>query len=196
MNGKSDGSARADAGTQVMGGLLGALLHGNAKTAMVVGLGTGTTAGWLADVATMQRVDVVELEPAIVEVARAYAHVNRNAVAHPKVHIRIGDAREQLVVARNEYDVIFSEPSNPYRAGIASLYTREFYAAVHERLARGGVFVQWVQTYSIDGRTARTIYATLSTAFPHIQTWSTGPGDVVLVASREPRASSTPTTAP
>jgi spermidine synthase len=186
VNGKSDGSARADAGTQVMGGLLGALLHGNAKTAMVVGLGTGTTAGWLADVPTMQRVDVVELEPAVVELARAYAPVNRNAVEHPKVHIRIGDAREQLVVTRTRYDVIFSEPSNPYRAGIASLYTREFYAAVRDRLARGGVFVQWVQTYSIDARTARTIYATLATAFPNIQTWTTGPGDIVLVASREP----------
>jgi spermidine synthase len=188
VNGKSDGSARADAGTQVMGGMLAALLHGNATSSMVVGLGTGTTAGWLADVPGMRRVDVIELEPAIVEIARAYAPVNRNALAHPRVHVAIGDAREQLLVSRTKYDIIFSEPSNPYRAGVASLYTREFYAAVRERLAPGGLFVQWVQTYSIDERTARTIYATLSTAFAHVQTWTTGPGDIVLVASRDPIA--------
>lgn len=188
VNGKSDGSARADAGTQVMGGMLAALLHGEAKSAMVVGLGTGTTAGWLAEVPTMQRVDVVELEPAIVDIARAYAAVNRNALDHPKVHVSIGDAREQLLVSRTRYDIIFSEPSNPYRAGVASLYTREFYAAVRERLEPGGLFVQWVQTYSIDERTAQTIYATVSTAFPNVQTWTTGPGDIVLVASRKPIA--------
>jgi spermidine synthase len=188
VNGKSDGSARRDAGTQVMAGMIAALLHPHPRTSMVVGLGTGTTAGWLAAVPSMQRVDVVELEPAVVEMARAYAGVNRDALANPKVHVAVNDARETLLVSKARYDIIFSEPSNPYRAGVASLYTRDFYHAVRERLAPGGVFAQWVQTYSIDAPTARTIYATMAAAFPHVQTWTTNPGDVVLIASAEPIA--------
>ena len=186
VNGKSDGSARRDAGTQVMAGMIAALLHPHARMAMVVGLGTGTTAGWLGAIPTMQRVDVVELEPAVIRMARAYAAVNRNALDNPKVNVIPGDARETLLVSRARYDIIFSEPSNPYRAGVASLYTREFYAAAAARLERGGVFAQWVQTYSIDAQTARTVYATLTTVFPYVQTWTTNPGDIVLLASREP----------
>ncbi len=185
VNGKSDGSARRDAGTQVMAGMIAALLHPQPKSAMVIGLGTGTTAGWLASVPSMERVDVVELEPAVVKLAAAYAAVNRNVLAHPRVHIQINDARETLLVSQARYDVIFSEPSNPYRAGVASLYTREFYEAARTRLARGGLFAQWLQTYSIDARTAQTIYATISKVFPYVQTWTTNPGDVVLIASAE-----------
>jgi spermidine synthase len=188
VNGKSDGSARRDAGTQVMAGMIAALLHPDPRTAMIVGLGTGTTAGWLASVPSMQRVDVVELEPAVIRMAREYASVNRDALDNPKVHVESGDARETLLVSRARYDIIFSEPSNPYRAGVASLYTREFYEAAGARLERGGVFAQWVQTYSIDVHTARTIYATLASVFPYVQTWTTNPGDIVLLASREPIA--------
>lgn len=186
VNGKSDGSARRDAGTQVMAGMIAALLHPNPRTAMIVGLGTGTTAGWLAALPSIQRVDVVELEPAVIRLAREYARVNHDALDNPKVHVAAGDARETLLVSRARYDVIFSEPSNPYRAGVASLYTREFYEAAGARLERGGIFAQWVQTYSIDAHTARTIYATLTSVFPYVQTWTTNPGDVVLLASREP----------
>ena len=186
VNGKSDGSARADAGTQVMSGLIPAFVKGNVKTAAVVGLGTGTTAGWLAAVPSMQRVDVIELEPIVVEAARAYESVNHAFHKNPKIRMAIGDAREILVTSPHTYDLIFSEPSNPYRAGIASLYTREFYAAAAKRLNKGGVFAQWMQAYGADATTIRTVYATLSTSFPYIETWWTNAGDLLLFASREP----------
>lgn len=188
INGKADGSARGDAGTQVMGGMLPALLHPRPRTACVIGLGTGTTAGWLSTVPAMERVDVFEIEPVVVEMASIYAPVNRDVLRRPNVRIRIADAREMLLARPQRYDVIFSEPSNPYRAGIASLYTREFYAAARERLERGGIFAQWVQTYAVDATTIRTIYATMRTAFPHVETWWTAPGDLLLVATREPIA--------
>ncbi len=186
VNGKSDGSARNDAGTQVMSGMLPMLVHPNAKSAMVIGLGTGTTSGWIAEIPTMERVDVVELEPIVVDIAGYYAPVNRNALQNPKHHIAVGDAREVLLTSRQQYDVIFSEPSNPYRAGIASLYTRDFYSSVVNRLGRNGLFVQWMQMYSIDAATMKTIYATISSVFPNVDTWTTTTGDIVLVASREP----------
>lgn len=186
VNGKSDGSARGDAGTQIMSGVIGALIHPYPRRTFVIGLGTGSTAGWLASMPTMERVDVVELEPVVLDVARACATVNQNVLENPKVHIEIADAREVLLATRGKYDLVFSEPSNPYRAGIASLFTQEFYQAAADRMNPNGVFLQWVQAYDIDAPTLHTIYATISSVFPHVDTWWTNPGDLVLMASREP----------
>ena len=98
VNGKSDGSALGDAPTQVMSGLLGALVHPNPRRALVIGLGTGSTAGWLAKVPSIERVDVVELEPAIVHVARGLLRRStRTCCSNPKVHLMIGDGRELLL---------------------------------------------------------------------------------------------------
>ena len=186
VNGKADGSARGDAGTQVMTGMVGAALHPNPRRALVIGLGTGSTAGWLGAVPTMERVDVVELEPAVLRVARACSAVNHDVLRNPKVHIRIADAREVLLATRDNYDIVFSEPSNPYRAGIASLFTQEFYRASAARLAPGGIFLQWLQAYDVDSQTIRTIYATIGSVFDNVETWETDSGDLLLVATREP----------
>jgi spermidine synthase len=185
INGKSDGAARGDASTQVMCGLIPAMLHGSPKTSLVVGLGTGSTAGWLGAVPSMERVDVVELEPVVLDVARACSSVNMNVLNNRKVHVTIADAREALLTSDRSFDVIASEPSNPYRAGIASLFTREFYAAARVRLRPHGIFAQWVQSYAVHPETLRQIYATMAEVFPNIQTWWTADGDLLLIASVE-----------
>jgi spermidine synthase len=186
--GKVDGSARGDAGTQVMGGLIGAALHPDPHRALVIGLGTGETAGWSAAVPGIERVDVVELEPVVLRVARDCAPANLNVLSNPKVRIAIGDAREYLLTSRETYDFIFSEPSNPFRAGISSLFTEDFYRAVRARLGRKGIFLQWLQTYEVDRGTVQTVYATLSAVFPEVETWYTLSGDLLLVATAEPIA--------
>ncbi len=186
QNGKSDGSARSDAGTQIMLGLLGALFHPDPQRALVVGLGTGSTAGWLGAIPEMQRVDVVELERSILHVAKLSQPVNHDALANPKVHIRIGDAREVLLTTSSRYDIIVSEPSNPYRSGVCSLFTQEFYEAVADRLNPGGIFVQWIQAYEVDGQTLRTSIATLTSVFPNIEAYTSQSNDVLFLASMEP----------
>ena len=186
LNGKTDGHARMDAGTQVMGGLLGALLHPHPRRAFVIGLGTGSTSGWLAAVPSIEHVDTVELEPAILEVARKCAAVNHDVMGNPKHRVIVGDARETLLSTGDTYDIIASEPSNPYRAGIASLFTREYYQAVDRRLGEGGIFLQWVQAYAIDSQTLRTIMATLARVFPSVEIWRMAPSDLLLVATRAP----------
>ena len=184
-NGKSDGHARIDAPTQVMVGLLGALFHPNVKRAMVIGLGTGSTAGWLGAIPGIERVDVAELEPAVLHVADVSSPFNHDALKNPKVHINIGDARKTLLTSHDTFDIIASEPSNPYRAGVASLYTREYYQAIRDRLAQDGIFLQWLQAYDVDNQTVRTVYATLGSVFPEVETWELEVNDLLLVASRK-----------
>jgi len=183
VNGMCDGDALSDAGTQMMLGLIGAVLHPQPQAALVVGLGTGETAGWLAEVPTVRSVDVVELEPAVLEMARRCRPVNRDVLANPKVRLIFNDAREVLLTTAGRYDLIVCEPSNPYRAGIANLFTREFYLAGRDRLHDGGMFVQWVQAYEVDRRTMRSVFATFKSVFPHVELWQTQSGDVVLLGS-------------
>lgn len=186
VNGRADGNAKRDAGTQVMLGLIGAALHPDSTKALVIGLGTGSTAGWLAAVPNIAQVDVVELEPAILKVAERCAPVNQNALLNPKLHVTIGDAREVLLTTREKYDIIVSEPSNPYRAGIAGLFTHEYYQSIDRRLQADGIFLQWVQAYDIDDRTMQTIYRTLGSVFSNVETWQTNTGDLELLASHSP----------
>ena len=186
VNGKSDGHTRFDAGTQVMGGILPAMLHPDPKTAVVIGLGTGTTAGWLGALETTEHVDAIEIEPAIVRIAEVSAPVNRDVLRNPKVDVIMGDGREFLLAKGATYDIISSEPSNPYRAGIANLFTTEFYRACAERLNRGGIFAQFLQAYEVDAITISTIYATITDVFPEVETWQTASGDLLLIASKEP----------
>jgi hypothetical protein len=112
--------------------------------------------------------------------------VNQDVMHNPKVHVTIGDAREVLLTTPRRYDIVFSEPSNPYRAGIASLFTREYYEAIAARLEAGGLFLQWVQAYNVDAQAVRTIFATLATVFPVVETWELAASDLLIVGAREP----------
>lgn len=184
-NGKSDGSAVGDAATQVMLGITGAILHPNPRNACVVGLGTGTTAGWLADVPGMQRVDVLELEGEIRKVANFFDPVSRNAMQNPRVNNITGDAREFLLTKGENYDLIVSEPSNPCRAGVANLYTREFYQNASQRLTRNGIFCQWLQGYEVEPETITTVISTLRKVFPKVEVWGTQTVDMLLICSND-----------
>lgn len=186
VNGKVDGNATGDGSTQVMMAMISAILHPEPKRSLVIGLGTGSSAGWLGAVPSMEHVDVAELEPAVLEMAKRCGPVNLHVLDNEKVDIHFGDGREFVLTTDESYDLIVSAPSNPYRAGIASMYTQEFYASVSERLAPGGMFSQWVQAYDVDGRTIQTVYATLRRVFPYVSTWQTNSVDLLLVCSNEP----------
>lgn len=186
-NGKSDGNIFGDAATQVFLGLVPAALHPEPKSAFVIGLGTGQTAGWLAEVPGMARVDVAEIEPNVRRFAELAAATNYDATDRPNVNLIIGDGRESLITSRQGYDVIVSEPSNPYRAGIASFYTEEFYKQAAAHLNPGGYFAQWVQTYEVSPAAVATVVNTMSRTFPALSYWSLSGGDLLLLGSLEPQ---------
>jgi hypothetical protein len=129
---------------------------------------------------------VVELEPAIDEMARRCRGMNHDVLNHPKVRRIYNDGREYVFTTDEKYDLVISEPSNPYRAGVAALYTQEFYRQVHDRLNDDGLFLQWVQAYEVNQLTVNTVLATARTVFDHVEVWQTIPGDLQLVCAKHP----------
>lgn len=186
VNGKSDGNSLSDAATQIGAAIIGAALHKDPNSALVIGLGTGESAGWFAELRDIEHVDVVEFEPAVDEMALRCRDLNWDVLHHPRVRRIYDDGREYLFTTNNTYDIIFSEPSNPYRAGVAALYTQEFYDAVRQRLNPGGIFVQWLQAYEIETPTVLTVLATARSAFKHVELWQSMGSDLQVVCSDSP----------
>lgn len=185
-NGKADASSLADMNTQVLVGVLPALAHPKPSRVFVVGFGSGVTAKAIADIQGVERVDVVEIEREVVRASSFFEAVNGNVLSDSRVHLIEDDARSALQLAREPYDVIVSEPSNPWIAGIAALYTPEYFRVVKSRLAPGGVFSQWVQTYRVPIGVVAVVVANMRQVFPHVEMWFANPADLILVASNEP----------
>lgn len=186
VNGKSDGASRTDGPTVVWAGLVAAALHPEPRQVLTIGLGSGTTTGWLAQIPTVERADVVELEPAVIDFSRAYDPLSFGASELEKVRVTAGDGREHVLTSKEKYDVIMSEPSNPYRAGVADFYSSDFYGAVAERLTPNGILSQWLQGYEIDAQVVQIAFASLQSVFPHVETWLVNESDLLLLASKQP----------
>jgi len=185
-NGKPDASTRLqDLRTQMLAGHLPMFFKPDAKRACVVGFGSGATAASVLKHGP-ESVDCVEIEPAVLDAAPWFESINGNCLADPRMRAILNDGRNHLLVDEGKYDVIVSEPSNPWIAGIATLFTTEFYELVDSRLAPGGVFCQWVQTYKMAPEDVQMIAATLHDVFPEVQVWSPNTFDLLLIAGREP----------
>jgi spermidine synthase len=122
----------------------------------------------------------------VVRASRFFDEENHRAIDDPRTELIVGDGRTHLVLTREQYDVIISEPSNPWMAGIASLFTREFFEAAKARLTPGGVLCQWAHTYDISTRDLQSIVATFVSVFPEGSLWLVGDGDVLLIGSNGP----------
>lgn len=185
VNGKTDASTGGDMPNQVLLGHLPLLLHPEPRDALVIGLGSGVTVG-SALRHPVRAVTVVELERAVVTASRFFDHVSFRPLEDPRTRLVVNDGRNFLLLARDQFDVIVSEPSNPWMTGAASLFTRDFFALAKERLRPGGTFGQWVQLYGLTPEMLRTVIATFASVFPHTVVFHTSFGDTVLVGSEAP----------
>ena len=182
IDGKTDASNRSDMLTQKLIAHLPLLLHDHPRAIGIIGLGSGVTLA-AALQHPIERVDVVEISPEVVEASEQFVVENRRALNDQRAHLIVGDGRSHLLLGTRQYDVIISEPSNPWIAGVAALFTREFFSAVRSRLAPGGIICQWAHTYHIGDRDLRAIAATFSSVFPNGTMWLVGEGDVLFIAS-------------
>ena len=185
IDGKVDASNAGDMLTQRLLAHVPLLLHPNPRRAAIIGLGSGVTLG-SALTHPLAEATVLEISEEVVDASRFFEAENHRALADPRTRLVVGDGRTHLMLGRQSYDVIVSEPSNPWMAGIASLFTREFFEGARERLAPGGVLCQWAHTYDISNRDLKSIVATFLSVFPNGTLWLVGDADVLLVGSTEP----------
>jgi spermidine synthase len=185
VNGKVDASS-GDEGTQLMLGHVPCLLNTKATNALVVGLGSGMTSGAILRHTNILGVQAVEISPEVVQAAHLFTNVNDNVFANPRFHVAIEDAKSFLQTTTQKYDLIVSEPSNPWMAGVAAVFSLEYYQSCAERLAKGGTMAQWVQVYETSDRTFQTVVKTFSAVFPFVSIWRGQSGDVILVGNTEP----------
>src|SRR5437867_2140031 len=187
INGKTEGSTSLDMPTQHLVGHLPVLLHPAPRDVLVIGLGTGVTAGAVARHG-IRRLDVVEIEPAVVEAAgRFFGEANGHVLLDPRTRTLVADGRNFLFTTSDRYDVIISEPSNPWISGLASLFSEEFFRLTRAHLSPGGVMVQWIQLYNLRPDDLRMILKTFQGVFPATTVWNISE-DLLLVGRTEPGA--------
>ena len=172
-SGKMDASSRGDMKTQTLLAHFPLLFHEAAKEVMVLGLASGITAGEVL-LYPIELLDVLEINQQVVKASKFFLPWNNNVLAHPKTNLIIQDARAHLQLTKQKYDVIISEPSNPWMAGLAALYTSDFFMTAKKKLNQGGIFVQWIHSYNMDWPTFALIGRTYSRVFPESVLVSTG----------------------
>ncbi|HWP59177.1 MAG TPA: fused MFS/spermidine synthase [Candidatus Acidoferrales bacterium] len=180
-NGKVDGSY-GDALTMLMTGYLPLFLHPNAERVGIIGLGTAMTAKAVAAF-PVKTIEVLEIEPAMVEAARFFKEKNGGILDDARVRVIASDGRNYVLATPKLFDIIISEPSNPWIAGIASLYTREFYAGAKKKLRPDGIFAQWFHNYSMSPDDFRMVFRTFAESFPHVSVWNMKESDFLLVGT-------------
>ena len=202
-NGKPDGSiipsryAPADAAapqrhaiggdesTQLLLPLM-ALAHApGASTIAVIGHGTGMSSHVLLGSPAVRELYTIEIEPQMIAGSRAFYPANRRVFDDPRAHHVVDDAKSFFATSGRQFDLILSEPSNPWVSGVSGLFTAEFYQRVRHHLAPGGVFAQWLHLYEIDDGLVLSVLAALHQSFPAYEIYATGDGDMVIVASGE-----------
>ena len=183
-NGKSDSSLHGDNPTTIGLSLIPALVHSSGvRSAAVIGAGTGVSAGWLAAFPGVEKVDLYEIEPAVIKAQRWFAEGNLDPLSNPVVEVVLGDAREALATRGRKYDTIISEPSNLTRSGICNFYTVEYYQQCARRMNERAIFAQWLQGYDLDLLSLGQVIKTMLAVFPRVELWVTKRSDLVLLGS-------------
>ena len=166
--------------------LLPLIVHrGTPRTALVIGLGTGITAGALLKYPGLEQRVVAELLPAVVRAAPNFQG-NFDAGRDPRIDIRLRDGRRELLQSAQSYDLITLEPPPPSASGVVNLYSREFYRLAAQRLQPGGIVAQWLPLPTQNRDDTRSLVRSFLDVFPHAMLWTTELHEMLLVGSPQP----------
>jgi spermidine synthase len=185
VNGKTDASTQVDMETQLALAYLPRCLKPEAQDVLIIGHGSGVTAG-ASLLFPGTTVTCCEIEPGILEGSRFFSAVNHGPESSGRFTPVLDDGRSFLQATERRFDLIISEPSNPWLAGISSLFTRECYAAARARLKPGGLFAQWVHLYSLDRADYTMILRTVQAVFPYAALVWINDNNTIIVASEQP----------
>lgn len=183
VNGKSDSNTFGDRETLRLSAHIPGLWARRRSNVMIIGLGTGCTAGEFTLYPDVQRIDVAEISPTVIEALPLFRLWNRNVAEDPRLHVEQGDALRVLRRTKKIWDIVVSEPSNPWVTGTDQLFSREFYHLVRGHLTKDGFLLQWVQAYSIDREGFGIIMNSLKTEFRNVYLFRGTTGDILVLAN-------------
>ncbi|HEY9870980.1 MAG TPA: fused MFS/spermidine synthase [Candidatus Obscuribacterales bacterium] len=184
-NGHVDASDGQDMKTQILLAAYPLLWKPDAEDVALVGWGSGVSTG-TATLFPVKSVTGIELEPAVLRASKFFHHVNHRPEENKLVRIEYNDGRNFLLATGQTFDIIVSEPSNPWQAGVCNLFTREYFQICRQRLKPGGIFSFWLQTVEIPPENLKGILAALNDVFPHTLALMSDPGNLVVLASDKP----------
>lgn len=184
-NGHADASDTYDMENQALASALPLLLKPDAKNVCVVGWGSGVTAGAALQFPILDMI-CVEIEPAVLETSKFFHHVNWIPEQDKRTRLERTDGRNFLLCTPEKYDVIVSEPSNPWQPGVCNLFTKEYFQICRDGLNKNGIFSMWSQIYEMPTKDLQHILSALREVFPHVFVFDSGSGDVCAIASVEP----------
>ena len=185
IDGKPDASndIRGDMFTQVLLGHLPMLIHPNPKRVLVIGLASGTSLGMVTRWTNVKEIDCLDIEAAMIHAAQYFNQWNNQPLKDPRVKLIIDDARNYLQYTDKKYDVIISEPSNPWVAGCGPLFSKENFDLIKKRLEKTGIYAIWLQLYNLDISDYKSIVNTISIPFTNLSIWHTQVSDTVIVTT-------------
>ncbi|GEM_PF-236785 len=185
VNGKTDASTVGDMATQLYLGYIPLFAHPRPEDVLVIGMGSGVTLGTVTQFDTVKTIECAEIEPAVVEANKFFSAENNYALKDPRVKIVIGDGRNHIRYSPKQYDVIISEPSNPWISGISSLFSKENYEEAIQRLRPNGIYCQWFHAYQMSKDDFVMIMRTFASVFPEVSLHKVGGSDYFLLGSRQ-----------
>ena len=172
-----------DEGTQLLLPIVAQAFHPDARRVAVIGMGSGVSSHIVLAQPAAQEVVTIEIEPAMVAGAATFRPVNERAFSDPRSRLELRDAKAHFAVSSGRYDLILSEPSNPWVSGVAGLFTVEFYRRVETALAPGGIFAQWLQAYQLDDPLVLSVLAAIDEVFGDWRVLQVSSGDLLVVAT-------------
>lgn len=186
VNGKSDSSTSGDAVTLKLSAHIPALLAKQRRNAFVVGLGSGVTAGELTLYPEIEEIDVAEISPGVVEALPLFGEHTNNLHNEPRAKMYYGDAFRIMGRSDKKWDIIISEPSNPWVTGVELLFTQEFYKLAREHLTEDGLLLQWFYFYASSKDMIGMVQNTIAQEFPYVRTFVSNRADILILASLKP----------
>jgi spermidine synthase len=186
VNGKPEASTAGDMPTQILIGAMPLLLREKTEEVLLIGLGSGVTLGSIEQF-PIKRVTCVELEPAVVEASQEFNDVNNRPLEDERLRLLSNDGRNFIYTTSEKFDVIVSEPSNPWLTGVANLFTLEYFKRGAKVLNDDGIFCQWLQLYEMHPEDVRSLVATFKAAFPYAYLFRGAEGDLILIGSKQER---------
>ena len=184
-NGKADANSKTDFTTQSLLAHIPLILHSNPDSVFVIGFGSGTTIGNVLNYQEVKFAQVAEISEEVIDASVHFEHINRQPLKDSRLSLIKDDGISALKLSPNSYDIIISQPSNPWSAGVGNLFTANFFQECKSKLKSDGILAQWFNLYEMNDKILKLVLRSLRSEFSNLQIWQIGRNEILILCSNE-----------